>query len=411
MAHLQELFIKQWAGENLWKGIPEDQVLINYDGKHYTGMASEAARNMEVFTWEGQKQREFNTLDSIKHYLGFLQAGFLAMDVHTAEIRAWVGGINHEYFKYDHVLARRQPGSVFKPLVYLEALEQGISPCRYFANDSIVYHDYEDWTPRNADRSYGGHYSMKGALVHSVNTVSVELLMQVGIDRVLDLCRKAGIQSPLPEVPSLALGSGPVSLMEMVGAYQAMANQGILKKPVYLKKIEDRNGKLLFEADPDPEGRAICEQKNAQVMIEMLKAVVNEGTAAALRTSYGFKAEIAGKTGTTQNHADGWFIGMTPDLVAGAWVGGDLQNVRFKSIRYGQGAFAAMPIWSGFMKRAFQDADWDKLEHSTFRTPEAVHIRMDCENFKEKKFFEIPPIQKMKKRQPLRNLFRRKKKR
>jgi penicillin-binding protein 1A len=239
----------------------------------------------------------------------------------------------------------------------------------------------------------------------------VEVLMQVGIDSVIELCQKAGIDSPLPRVPSLALGTGAVSLYEMVGAYQAMANQGILKKPVYLKKIEDRNGMLLFEADPDPEGSAISQPQNAQVMIEMLKAVVNDGTAAALRSSYGFKAEIAGKTGTTQNNTDGWFIGMTPDLVAGAWVGGDLQNVRFKSIRYGQGAYAAMPIWSEFMKRTFQDASWTKLQNNTFRTPEAAHIRMDCEDFKEKKFFEIPPIKKLKKRQPLRKLFRRKKKR
>jgi penicillin-binding protein 1A len=411
MSHLQILFEKQWEGNNLWRGVSEEQMLINYQGKHRPGMASEAPRRMEVFTWEGQKEKEYNTLDSIKHYLRLLQAGFLAMDVRTAEVRAWVGGINHEYFKYDHVLARRQPGSVFKPLVYLEALEQGVSPCDYFSNDSVVYHDYEDWTPRNADRSYGGHYSLKGALVHSVNTVSVEVLMQVGIDSVLELCQKAGIKSPLPEVPSLALGSGSVSLFEMVGVYQAIANRGISKDPVYLKRIEDRNGKLLFEADPDPGGLSICEPENAEVMIEILKAVVNDGTAAALRNTYGFTADIAGKTGTTQNNTDGWFIGFTPGLVAGVWVGGDLQNVRFPSIQYGQGAYAAMPIWSGFMHSAFKDDTWAMLQDQTFRTSEAAQSRLDCDDFKEKKFFEIPPIKKLRKRQPLRNLFRRKKKR
>ena len=409
MTHLQKIFEKQWEGNNIWKGLNEKQLLINYDGEHRSGMASEIPRKMEVFTWEGVQEREYNTLDSIRHFLGFLQSGFLAMDVRTAEIKAWVGGINHEFYKYDHVLARRQAGSTFKPLVYLEALEQGISPCDYFPNDSVVYHEFDDWTPRNADRSYGGYYSMKGALVHSVNTVSVDLMMQVGIDSVLELCQKAGIASPLPTVPSLALGTGEVSLYEMVGVYQAIANRGVVKKPVYLKRIEDRNGKVLDEMTSDVAGGAICRPENAELMIEMLRGVVNDGTAAGLRMKYQITADIAGKTGTTQNYTDGWFIGFTPGLVAGAWVGGDLQNIRFQNMQYGQGAYSAMPIWSGFMKSAFRDDYWSMLQDDTFEISTSVQNQLMCDDFREKRPFQFKPFKVLKEKKIFKDLFRRKK--
>jgi len=410
MRKLQKIFEWQWSGENLWKGLTEKQLLINYDGQHRDGMASEAKRKTEVFTWDGKKEREFNTLDSIKHYLGLLQTGFLAMEVQTAEIRAWVGGIDHEYFKFDHVLSRRQSGSTFKPLIYLEALEQGLTPCDFFPNDSIVYEGFDDWTPRNADRSYGGYYSMKGALKHSVNTVSVELLMRVGIDSVLEMCDLAGITSPLPAVPSLALGTGAVSLYEMVGVYQAIANMGIRKKPVYIRRIEDRNGKVLEERIPDAKGTVICTPEHAELMIEMLRGVVNEGTAAGLRKNYGITADIAGKTGTTQNYTDGWFIGFTPALVAGVWVGGDLQNVRFQTIQYGQGAFSAMPVWAGFMKSTFQDEHWSMFQADTFRISTTTKEQLQCDDFREKKPFLFKPFQKLKEKKPFRNLFKRKRK-
>jgi penicillin-binding protein 1A len=410
MTHLQKIFEKQWEDANLWEGLTEKQLLINYDGEYRSGMASEPKQHMEVFTWEGKQEREYNTLDSIKHFLGLLQAGFLAMDVQTAEIRAWVGGINHEYFKYDHVLAKRQAGSTFKPLVYLEALEQGISPCDYFHNDSVVYEEFDDWTPRNADRAYGGYYSMKGALIHSVNTVSVGLLMQVGIDSLIELAQKAGISSELPEVPSLALGTGDVSLYEMVGAYRAIANMGLAKEPLYIRRIEDSSGKILEERIPDAEGSSICSPENAELMIEMLRGVVNDGTAAGLRMKYKISEDIAGKTGTTQNYSDGWFIGFTPGLVAGAWVGGDLQNVRFKNMRYGQGAYTAMPIWAGFMKSAFQDEHWSVLQGDTFRISTRTQELMLCDDFSEKKPRQFRPIKNLKEKKIFKKLFRRKKK-
>lgn len=410
MSHLQKLFEKQWKGDALWRGLTEKQLLINYEGEYRSGMASEEKRPMEVFTWDGKQEREYNTLDSIKHYLKFLQTGFLAMDVETAEIKAWVGGINHEYFKYDHVLALRQAGSTFKPLVYLEALEQDISPCDYYANDSVVYEEFDDWTPRNADRSFGGYYSMKGALIHSVNTVSVELLMQVGIDSVLELASDAGIESTLPEVPSLALGTGTVSLYEMMKAYQAIANMGVAREPVYISRIEDRDGNVLEEIIPGDEGSAICSPENAGLMIEMLKGVVDDGTAAALRMKYRISADIAGKTGTTQHYTDGWFIGFTPGLLAGVWVGGDLQNVRFKNMAYGQGAASAMPIWAGFMKSTFRDDHWGRIRNDTFALDITLQEQLMCDDFSEKKPRHFRPIQKLKEKKILKNLFRRKKK-
>ncbi len=410
MAHLQKIFEKQWKGDDLWKGLTENQLLINFDGKQRPGMESEPARKMEVFTWEGIQDREYNTLDSIKHYLKFLQTGFMAMDVKSAEIKAWVGGIDHEYFKYDHVRASRQAGSTFKPLVYMEALEQGFSPCDYFPNDSVVYEEFDDWAPRNADRAYGGYYSMKGALVHSVNTVSVKLLMQVGIDSVIELAQEAGIESELPEVPSLALGTGAVSLFEMMRVYQAIANLGVAKDPLYISRIEDKNGKLLETLPPDAEGKAICSPENAALMVEMLKGVANDGTAAGLRMKYGITADIAGKTGTTQNYTDGWFIGFTPGLVAGAWVGGDLQNVRFQTMRYGQGAYSAMPIWASFMKSAFEDDHWRILQNDTFQIAYNTKDLMLCDDFSEKKPRQFRPIKKLKEKKIFKKLFRRNRK-
>jgi len=408
MSTLQEIFEKQWDKDDLWAGLTEKQLLINYDGEYRSGMAREEKHPMEVFSWDGLQHRQFNTLDSIKHYLKFLQTGFLAMEVETAEIRAWVGGIDHAYFKYDHVLASRQPGSTFKPLVYLEALEQKISPCEYYANDSIVYEEYDGWTPRNADRSYGGFYSMKGALIHSVNTVSVELLMQVGIDSVLEMAHKAGIESTLPELPSLALGTGTVSLYQMMKVYQAIANMGEAREPVYISKIEDRNGNVLEERHPVVEGSRICSPENAGLMIEMLKGVVNDGTAAALRMKYRIYEDIAGKTGTTQNYTDGWFIGFTPALLAGVWVGGDLQNVRFQNMAHGQGASSAMPIWAEFMRRAYRDEYWGHLKNDTFALDPGLKEKLRCDDYLDKKPFLFRPILRLKEKKLLKRLFRRK---
>lgn len=409
MRGLQKIFEEQWKDRDLWAGMGQEQILINYGGNHRKGMELEPPHRMEVFSWDGMQEKEYNTLDSVKHYLKFLQAGFLAMDVQSGQVKAWVGGINHQYFKYDHVLARRQVGSAFKPLVYLAALEHGISPCDYFPNDSVVYTDYDNWTPRNADRNYGGFYSLKGALVHSVNTVSVNLLMEVGIDTVIALAEKAGITSPLPSVPSLALGTGTVSLLEMVRAYQSIANGGFSMEPVFLSRIEDKDGKVIYQEPRGNPGTPVCTPENAELMIEMLRGVVNNGTAAELRSTYGIMADIAGKTGTTQNYTDGYFMGFTPSLVAGVWVGGDLQNLRFRTMQYGRGSYAAMPIWAGFMNRSFRDREWGAMATETFRVSESTLEQLDCEDFAEEKPFRFQPFKIIKEKRFFKKLRERRK--
>ena len=407
MARLQELFDAHWSGGDLWKGIRNEHLLTGTGMEYSEKLASEAPRKMEVFTWEGPLVKEYNTLDSIRHYLKFLQAGFLAMDVHTGQIKAWVGGISHRYFKWDHVIARRQAGSTFKPLVYLAALENGVSPCTFYPNDSVVYEDYDDWTPQNADDTYGGYYSLKGALVHSVNTVSVALMMENGIDRVIGLGERAGITSPMPPVPSLALGSADVSLFEMVGVYQAIANRGVKMDPLYLLRIEDKDGEVLFEAPRNDAGMPVFSPEHSEVMTEILRNVVDHGTASALRNAYGITADVAGKTGTTQHNTDGWFIGFTPDLVAGVWVGGELQQIRFREMRYGQGSFSAMPVWAGFMQRAFRDEVWGFMDERQFMISDSVLDMLDCEEFREEELLRFRPLEILKERRFFRRLFRR----
>jgi penicillin-binding protein 1A len=408
ISRLQLIFDEQWRGKDLWSGITGSQALVNYDGEYRAEMETEEPRKMEVFTWEGDQEREYNTLDSIKHYLSFLQSGFLAMEVVTGEVKAWVGGINYKYFKYDHVTAKRQAGSTFKPVVYLTALEQGKSPCDFFPNDSIVYEEYEGWTPRNSDRTYGGFYSLQGALVNSVNTVSAGLIMETGIDSVIAMAQKGGITSPLPAVPSLALGTGEVSLYEMVRFYQAIANRGISMEPVWISRIEDKDSKLLFREERTGNGgTAVCDPVNAEIMTEMLRGVVNRGTAASLRSQYGIYSDIAGKTGTTQNYSDGWFIGFTPDLVAGVWVGGDIQNIRFREMSYGQGAFAAMPVWAEFIKHTYDDDRWGYLQHKVFDISDSTRSMLECDDYRETKPFGYDLLKELTKKPFFRRLFRR----
>jgi penicillin-binding protein 1A len=290
-----------------------------------------------------------------------------------------VGGIDHQFFKYDHVRSRRQAGSTFKPFVYAAALEQGVEPCRPFPNQRIAYPDYDDWSPRNADNRYGGEYKMREALAHSVNTVSAQLIMEAGINNTIDLAERTGIESSLPEVPALALGVASVSLLEMVSAYASFSNGGHRVKPVYITRIADRYGQTLrrHEAGPAPEPAVSAE--NAAMVLELLKGVVEEGSAAGLRTRHGLRMDIAGKTGTSQNHSDGWFIGITPDLVAGVWVGAESPLVRFDNLQLGQGAATALPVWGEFMSRLTRTRAFAAYGSSRFPAPpRAVADRLNC---------------------------------
>ncbi len=409
MKSLQQTFNAHWENRTMWTPHLEQELLRRHlEAYGPANPPDSSLRRAKLFTWEGVKEAEVTLLDSLKHYMEFLQAGLVALDVETGAVRAWVGGINHTHFKYDHVTAARQVGSTFKPLVYLAALEEGMSPCDFVENDSVVYSDYDDWTPRNADREYGGHYSLKGALTNSINTVSVKLLLRTGISTVHTLARKAGIEAGLPSVPSLALGTADISLLEITEAYQAIANRGVHREPFYLLRIEDRNGRELYVREHEDEEDPAFSELNADRMICMLQNVVDSGTARGARRRLGARPAIAGKTGTTQNHTDGWFIGFTPRLVAGVWVGGDFQNVRFRTLQHGQGAATALPVWTDFMGRVYDDPEFKTMKSDTFTIDPEVRQDLECPDFKERRFSDFVPLKKFNPVKFFKRLFGRK---
>lgn len=336
----------------------------------------------KIFTWEGEKEVSMSTYDSIKHHLQFLQAGLLAMDSHTGEIKAWVGGINHQYFKYDHVResTKRQVGSTFKPILYAAALENGIGPCSYISARKTVYTNMDDWSPENtSDETYEKKYSMEGGLAGSVNTVSVKLLEKTGIRNAIATARKMGINSELPAVPSIALGTPSISILEMVGAYCVLGNGGNYVTRKYLTAITDRSGKVLQEYNNDAKPERAISKETSQMMVHMLKSVVSEGTASSLRTRYGLTNDLAGKTGTTQSNVDGWFIAITPKLVVGAWVGADDPRMHFNSTALGQGSATALPIVARFFQKANENKDLDMITDARFQPlPEHLLSRLDC---------------------------------
>ena len=263
----------------------------------------------------GEKDVKMSPLDSIKHYIKLLNTGFVAMESNTGKIKAWVGGINFKHFQYDHVTSRRQVGSIFKPIVYAAALEANMSPYEYYPNKRKVYSEFQDWSPRNADNNYEGSYSMEGALAESVNTIAVDLIMRTGIEASINLAKRMGITSPLPNVPSLALGTANISLLEMIQVYANLANRGKNVEPYYISRIETNTGEVIIDLNPlGNEFDTSLSAETADMINHMLTAVVNSGTAKSLRTVYGLKGEFAGKTGTTQSQADGWYIGYNQKL-------------------------------------------------------------------------------------------------
>ncbi|MFK7807093.1 MAG: transglycosylase domain-containing protein [Saprospiraceae bacterium] len=389
LKNLQQSFDKHWKGKKVWG---KDKVLERemkksdrYKKLVAQGLDEAAIKKdfnqkykMTIFTWEGEETREFSPMDSIKYYFAMLNAGFLAMNPSNGDILAWVGGSNNKYFQYDHVKSTRQVGSIFKPIVYAKALQNGYFPCDYFDNRLVTYTEYEDWTPQNSDGRYGGLYSMAGALSNSVNSVAVDLIMRSGVSDVKELAQEMGITTEMPDAPAIALGAADLSLYEMIQVYGTLANRGKHIQPRYLKKITDQEGTLIAEFDQaTPE--EVLKADYADVMTKMMEMVVDSGTARRLRYLYKFQNDIAGKTGTTQSHSDGWFMGYTPNMVAGAWVGGEYPQVRFRSIREGQGANTALPIWAIFMKEVYKDPQFKVMSKARFKEPSlAVMESLEC---------------------------------
>ncbi|MCJ8163426.1 transglycosylase domain-containing protein [Pontibacter sp. E15-1] len=400
MALLQQKFDQHWKGRAPWGRDSKVLQAAMYRSDRYrkmqkAGVSENDIRDafgqpvaMNVFSWKGSTKREMTPMDSLAYYERFLNTGLLAMEPHTGYIRAWVGGINHDIFKYDHVRSRRQVGSTFKPIVYAAALEKGIAPCTFFPNVRKTYPEYDNWSPQNATGQYGGEYSMRGALAHSVNTVSAQLILEAGVDRTVALAHRFGIENELPAVPSLALGTADLSLLEMVSAYTTFANDGHHVAPVYIEKITDRSGNVIRQHRPDGYGKSVLSPKNAAVMLALMQGVVEEGSAAKLRSEFGLQMDIAGKTGTTQDNADGWFIGITPKLVTGVWVGAESPKVRFRTLALGQGSSTALPVWGDFMRRIALDPAYPGYMKSQFEPlAPSLQGQLDCASFRA----EAPP--------------------
>ena len=350
---------------------------------------------MKVFTWKGERDTVMTPLDSIRYYKHFLQSGLMAMEPQTGNIKAWVGGINYKYFQYDHVgQGARQVGSTFKPFVYATAIEQlGMSPCDSILDGPFMirkgkHNVTEDWEPRNSDQKYRGMVTLKRALANSINTVSAKLIDKTGPEAVVELTHKLGVTSEIPAQPSIALGAVEITVQDMVAAYSTFANQGVYVKPQFIRKIEDKSGVVLYE--PVPESHDVLNKDIAFAVIKLLEGVTEGGSGERLRTEgggngdnrwtgypYMFKNPIAGKTGTTQNQSDGWFVGMVPNLVTGVWVGCEDRSARFRSLTYGQGATAALPVWGYFMKKCYEDETLN-VSKEEFDRPANLSIKVDC---------------------------------
>ena len=321
-------------------------------------------KEMEVFTWNGMEKVNYSTLDSLAHYAKLINTGMMSMDPFSGEIKVWVGGINHRYYKFDHVdQARRQAGSTFKPFAYLTAIEQGMAPCDKFTDKPVRIEYIENgkemvWEPKNADWNFTyQNMSLRWAMGRSVNSITAQITEKVGWDKVVETAHRCGIESPLQSVPSVSLGSNDVSVFEMVKAYSTFLNKGKLVDPILVTTIKDRDGNVIAEFKPKM--KTVLSEENAWLMLYMLRGTMEEpgGTSQALWEWDLWKKgnQIGGKTGTSSDYVDGWYMGLTKDLVTGVWVGNHERSIHFKSSATGEGSHTALPIFAMFMEKLYQD--------------------------------------------------------
>jgi penicillin-binding protein 1A len=351
---------------------------------------------MKLFSWQGKIDTILSPRDSLIYSKFFLHSGLMSMEPSTGFVKAYVGGINYENFQYDHVTSgKRQVGSTFKPFLYSLAIQEGYSPCYQVPNVPVVFDKYKwrlekDWSPRNSggEDLEGLTLTLKYGLANSINTVTAYIMKQFGPHAVVDLARKIGIKSKILAVPSLCLGTFDLSVYEMVGAYSTFSNKGVWVEPIFVTKIEDKNGVLLEKFIP--ESNEAMSEKTADVMVRLLQGVVDgvysptankkSGTGVRLRFKYGFKNEIGGKTGTTQNHSDGWFMGITPNLVTGVWTGCEDRSVHFRDITTGQGANMALPIFAEYMQRVYADTINTGIHPIPFEISRSIDVKLDCDD-------------------------------
>lgn len=392
----QKIIERAMHNSSRWKkmkaeGKSEEEIIASFDEK----------REMEVFSWHGALDTIMSPRDSIFYYKSFLNTGLMSMEPQTGLVRAWVGGIDFKHFKYDHVKqGKRQVGSTFKPFVYATAIDQlHLSPCYELPNTRFTipagrHGVSKDWTPSNAGNDYGGMLTLKEALAKSVNVVTARLMDKTGPELVLNLVKNLGVDtSEMPSVAAIALGTVDISVFDMAAAYSTFANKGVYIEPVMVTRIEDKNGTLLYQNTPV--SRDVLSEESAYVTINLMEGVTRFGSGTRLRTTgagnqlqykramtgypYALKNPIAGKTGTTQNQSDGWFMGIVPNLVTGVWVGGENRAVHFPTITYGQGATMALPIWGMYMKKLYAN-DSLKISKAAFDRPENLTIDINCDD-------------------------------
>ncbi len=402
MRYQQAIFFRYWKGKNPWvdeEGKEIKDFILNaarrtslfqaykeqYNGNEDSAIAAfRRPLRTTLFSWKGGLDTIVSPWDSIAYTKHFLHSGLMSMDPYTGHIKAWVGGINYKFFKYDHVRqGRRQPGSAFKPIVYATAMDNGFTPCTEMVDAPTTFYNEETntyWTPKNSDGKYSGEkMTLRKAMAQSINSIAAQVMKKLGPARVVEYAKKLGIESPLDSVPALCLGASDVSVFELVSAYSTFVSGGTWTKPYYIARIADKNGNTL--ATFNPEKKEVISAETAYMMVHMLMGSTKErnGTALGLHRLGSTLAgnEVGGKTGTTSNYSDGWFLGITKQLVTGIWVGGEDRCIHFRSFNYGQGSKMAMPIWSYYMDKVYADRSLG-ITKGPFKRPVSLSVDLTC---------------------------------
>ncbi len=407
MQELQKEFDKESGKKDLWATQQEELQKAIKNSERYRALSKDEGWQhdsiivnfsepipMKIFTYEGEKDTVMTPLDSLRYHRRFLQTGMLAVDPKSGFIKAWVGGINYKYFQFDHITTKRQIGSTFKPFLYTTAIDNGWSPCFKVIDQPYTFEEFNNWTPQNSGGKFTYEkFTLLDCLADSKNSCSAYLMKQIGPQPLIDLTRRLGIVSHIDPYPSICLGTPDITVQEMVGAYTAFANKGVYTKPIFITHIEDKNGNLI-QSFPT-ESIEVMSEQTAWIMVEMLRYIVKTGTGTRLwssRYEYQLKNDIGGKTGTTQNHSDGWFLGITPQLIAGVWVGGEDRFMRFERMSLGQGASMALPIWALFFKSIYENPALGYDTEITFEKPkQKLTIELDCSRYEKASEFEYKP--------------------
>jgi len=408
MKALQKRFNQHWQGQNPWvdannKELPDyinnvakRTEMYDFLEKKYKKYPDSVdyymnlPHRMTVFTWDGEKDTTLSSMDSIKYYNHFLHAGFIAMEQNTGFVKSWVGDIDYKYFKFDNVKqSKRQPGSTFKAFVYSAAMENGMGPCDMMTDIPVSYEYVEKgqnkvWTPHNADGSFSGRsVTLKYAFAKSINSIAVQVTKKLGWKKVIEYAHKMGIKTELEDVPSVCLGSSDVSLYELVDAYCPTVNEGYALDPVLVTKIVDKDGKVIYEYKP--EKKRVLSEESAFLMCQMMQGGLHEpgGTTQALfeYDLFRYDTDFGGKTGTSSNHSDGWFVGVTPTLIAGAWVGGESRSVHFRTAELGEGCHTALPIYGLFMEKVLADKRFAYLKGHFPKPTVKINKSYTCHTF------------------------------